>query len=135
MSSRSKMPLVLTEIALMLLVFSLCAGLCLNIFFRSRQTAAYSSDLGNAASCAQSAAEAYKAAGGDAGTAAGMIGAKPTASGFSCYMDADWKPCEAGAAAVEVALRETAESAASVTVTKAGEELFSIGVKAVTYEE
>jgi type II secretory pathway pseudopilin PulG len=65
MKERSKLPLLLTELSVMLLIFAVCAAICLSGFAASRRTARESGELGNAAVRAQSAAEAYRAANGN----------------------------------------------------------------------
>jgi hypothetical protein len=56
MKERSKLPLLLTELSVMLLIFAVCAAICLSVFAASRRTARESvGELGNAAVRAQSA--------------------------------------------------------------------------------
>ncbi|NCB50556.1 MAG: hypothetical protein EOM54_01560 [Clostridia bacterium] len=133
MKERSKMPLLLTELSLMLLIFSLCAAICLSVFAASRKTARESGALGNAAAWAQSAAEAYRAAKGDVAEAAELIGAEVTQDGFACYFDESWAQASESGADYALILSETGENAANIAVTDDAETLFSLNVKAVAY--
>lgn len=133
MKERSKMPLLLTELSLMLLVFSLCAAICLSVFAASRKTARESGALGNAAAWAQSAAEAYRAANGDARNAAALIGAEGTDGGFTCYLNDAWEQTDEDGGDYALFLSETGDYAAHITVMDDTETLFSLDVKAVAY--
>lgn len=133
MRGRSKLPLLLMELALMVLVFSICAAICLSVFAASRKTAWESADLGRAAAWAQSAAEAYRAAKGDAGKAAELLGAEAGAEGFTCRVDTSWDPATGEDAGYTLTLTETGENAAHIAVSGSGGAIFSLDVKAVVY--
>jgi len=133
------MPILLTELTLMLLIFTLCAGICLSIFFKSRDIAEYSGALSRAAMWAQSAAEAYKAAGGDAAEAAALLGAAETGitvnnAGFLLSFDREWQPVGTAEAFYVLSLTEEADNAAKVEVTESDESLIVLRVKAVPNE-
>ena len=119
----------------MLLIFSVCAAICLSVFAASRETARESGELGNAAAWAQSAAEAYRAANGDIMEAAAYIGAEEQDGGFACYFDASWARSGKDGAAYALFLEETGENAARIAVTDGEDPLFSLDVKAVAYGE
>lgn len=92
---REKTPLILTELVLMLLVFSLAAGFCLKAFVWSDLTGQQAADRGMAALQAQSAAEIIKVCRGDM---AGYV--RMTCSGtaeegkLTVYFDEKWNPAE-----------------------------------------
>ena len=65
MRGRNRETLVLLELAIVLLVFAVFAAGCLRIFAAAREIARESNDLHRAAEWAQSAAECFKALGGD----------------------------------------------------------------------
>ena len=133
MRQRSKMPTLLLELALMLLIFSLCAGVCLRIFSSAKKNASDSANMSNAAAWAQSAAQAYKAAGGDSAEAAKILNAEITHSGFVLGLGSDWQATDVISA--EFLLMLTADDGeASISVADHLQNaLFSIEVKAVAY--
>ena len=134
MGGRGKLPVLLTELVLMLLIFSLCAAVCLSIFASARASARESAALSQATVWAQSAAEAYRAARGDAVAAGGALGADTQSDGFMLYLGEDWARTSAGEGVYCLTLRETGKHAAAVLVSGAeGERIFSLNVKAVAY--
>ena len=134
MKERSKMPLLLTELSLMLLIFSLCAAICLSVFAASRKTARESGALGNAAVWAQSAAEAYRAAKGDAKESAALLGAGYKQGVLYMDFDKDWNNHPAsGETAFTLRMTEINGMAHIEVDAEGGETLFSLDVKAVAY--
>lgn len=71
---RSKTPLVLTELIIMLLVFTLAAGLCLRAFLWADETSRRSARADAALTAARNAAELTKHHKGDLATAAAEYG-------------------------------------------------------------
>ncbi|HBR07753.1 MAG TPA: hypothetical protein DD735_02515 [Clostridiales bacterium] len=133
MGKRSGLPAILMELALMLLVFSLCAAVCLSVFAASRRTARESGELSSAAAWAQSAAEAYRYAEGDVEKAAALIGAEAAGNGFARYFDGGWAAADADEAAYTLTLSQTDAACARITVAGGGKALFFLDVKAVVY--
>lgn len=126
MRERSKLPVLLTELTIMLLVFALCAAVCLSIFFSSKKTALESGELSRAAAWAQSAAEVWCATGGDELASAEILGATPFSGRYGFAMS--------GEDGMGLILTGSGGSAATVTVTNAsGEEIFSMDIEAVRY--
>lgn len=72
---RSRAGLLLIEMIIAVGVFSLCCAICVQLFAHARLLNIESRELSSATSCAQSAAEAFKAAGGDMEKAAGYLDA------------------------------------------------------------
>lgn len=134
MGKRSKLPVLLTELTLMLLIFALCAAVCLSIFASVRATSKAGAELGSASVWAQSAAEAYRAAHGDAENARAALGAAETDGGFTLSLSDDWQSAAPGEGVYCLTLTETGENAAAVSVSHCGgETIFSLNVKAVAY--
>ncbi|MEA4892273.1 MAG: hypothetical protein VB085_06895 [Peptococcaceae bacterium] len=160
MKERSKTGLFLMELILMVLVFSFSAAACLRVFAYARKVSDYSEDLNEAVLKAQSAAEAYKAAGGDlekaCGTIAGSadlkegqyrVGLAEDASQPGCaaisggaensavfFFDSRWNPVPEAEACFTLRLEE-ANHKLSIDVEKqaAEEKLFTLQVKAVDH--
>ncbi len=95
---RSRAPLALMELTVMLLVFALAAALCLQAFVASSRQAAQSQARDTAVRLAQTAAETLKAAGGTEAeaeaAAAERLGGQVEQGVWYILYDADWNPVE-----------------------------------------
>ncbi len=121
MRERSKLPVLLTELTLMLLVFALCAAVCLSIFASARTIADGSAALSRASLWAQSAAECYKAAGGDVGAAAELLG-----------LEREGRSAAGEREGLTLTVSPSGDRQALISVSDAGgETVFSLTVKAV----
>lgn len=129
MKERSKSVMLLLEITIMLLVFAVCAGVCLTLFASSRRMSREAEEQTEAAMWAQSAAEVYKAAGGDLQKAAEALSAKAAGDRLELWLDESWNP---GGDDYLLTVTGSGDTA-TVAVTKDGNTLFSLLVKAVTY--
>ena len=69
---KSKVTLVLTELLIMILVFSLAAAVCLQVFVRAGEISRHTALRDEASILAQNAAELLKATGGDLEQAAAL---------------------------------------------------------------
>ncbi|MGN1350875.1 MAG: type II secretion system protein [Anaerovoracaceae bacterium] len=69
----SKSGLFLMEMIIVILFFSICSAICINVFAKARITADHSSDLNRAVVRAISAAEVYKSAEGDLKTTGELL--------------------------------------------------------------
>lgn len=86
-------------------VFSLCAAICVGLFVRSEVMSRDSADLNRAVSQARSAAECFKAAGGDIRQTAELTGGQAVEDTVFVPFDENWEKLEPGAeGAFEVAL-------------------------------
>ena len=86
-------------------VFSLCAAICVGLFVRSEVMSQDSADLNHAVSEARSAADCFKAAGGDLERTAELTGGRVVENTIYVSFDANWEKLEAGEeSAFEVAL-------------------------------
>ena len=88
MRTHSKTPLFLMELLIMLLVFSISAAICLQVFAGARRISDESRKLDMAVMQAQVAAECWKATCGDLDETADYFGVKAENDRFSVY-DAD----------------------------------------------
>jgi len=95
MAQRSKSTLFLIEQLIVIAVFAICAAACISIF-----TAAYFYTNDSAAASkaivkAESAAEVFKATGGNVAVAADILGGTTlsTDSGMIVYYDKEWQIC------------------------------------------
>ena len=93
--SGSNSTLFLMEQLIVILIFSFCAAVCVKIFVVSFIIASDSNDMTNAMRIAQSGAECYKAADGDAEYAASILGGGTVIDGsILVYYDKDWQICK-----------------------------------------
>ena len=91
-----KSSLFLMEQLIVILVFALCAAICVKIFVSSYIIASDSKDLNHALLIAESGAECYKAAAGDMGKAAHILGGSlqsGVAGGLTVFYDDRWRVC------------------------------------------
>lgn len=133
MREHSKLPALLTELALMLLVFAVCGAVCLSLFAASRKTAAQSGALGRAAAAAQSAAEVFRACRGDAALAAEKLGAQPAGGAYVLPLDENWEAADAAGAVYTLTLTPEGDHGARITVASADTALFSLETEAAAY--
>lgn len=133
MRERSSIQAVLTELAIMILVFSLCASVCLSIFMSARSASRRSAELTNAASWVSSAAQSYKAADGDCEKAALSLGAEATADGFSLYFNKEWASADEPYAEYILTLEAFEDGRAYAAMRGPDGEIFGADVEAVQY--
>ena len=90
MKTRSKTPLFLMELIIMLLVFSVSAAVCLQVFSGARKISEESRKLDAAVMQAQTIAECWKASHGDLEETAEMLHVIPGEAGFKLYDEENW---------------------------------------------
>lgn len=83
----SKSGLFLMEMIIVILFFSICAAICVNVFAKARVTADSGRALNSAAIRSANIAETYKAAGGDLGRTAELL--KEASDGDLVSVEAD----------------------------------------------
>ena len=121
MRSHSKTPLFLMELIIMLLVFSIPAAICLQVFSGARKISMESRRLDAAVMMAQTAAENWKATHGNLEETAGQMDAVATEFGFSVYNEEDL-----------IQLDFTCENTtANIVVLYGDEEILSLNCEAV----
>jgi len=115
--NRSKSTLQLIEQIIVIAVFAVCAAVCVNIIATSYLMTARAVDTRNALSVAETAAEGFKAVGGNM-------------DDVRLFFDEDWLPAEADEAAFVLELTRTQGELvifADIRVTRAdGEYLLSL---------
>ena len=132
MKKRSKTPLSLIEITLMILIFSVCASVCMRLFVSANEKANRSGNLACAVGWAQTAADTYKSCGGDHAEAALRLGADLAGKTATVWFDRDWNACAQTEGTFCLTL--TDGDPAAIRITQAnGEALFALEVKAVPY--
>ncbi|MCL2538821.1 MAG: type II secretion system GspH family protein [Oscillospiraceae bacterium] len=120
------------ELIVVTAVFSISAAVCLRIFFLSHQLTVESRNLSHASIEVQSAADCYKAAGGDILATADLLGAQLDPNGaLLMHYDDLWKRVyESEAASFSVSVREAEQGYSVVTAEKAGgAAIFSVNVR------
>lgn len=132
MKGRSKTPLSLIEITVMILVFSVCAAVCMKLFVSAGEKARFSGDLSRAAALAQTAADTYRACGGDLEETGARLPADCRDGVLTLWLDEDWQACGAAEGAFCLTLADGDTAAISVRGADGGE-LFALEVKAVPY--
>ena len=126
--NKSKTPLFLTEALIMLLVFSLIAAVCMQLFAAAREECRQSRDLTRAAAWAAAAADCYQASGGELDRTCVLLGGAEEDGRLQLGFDRSWEP-----GGEEYLLTLTPEAGrAEISVTRAGEVLFTLETKAVT---
>ena len=109
----TKSGLFAIELLIAVGIFSLCAAICMGLFVRSEVMSQEAADLNRAVSAARSAAECYKAAGGDLEKTAELTGGGVRDAGPLCIeVDECWQPLasgEGGAVEWTIALDQTTD--------------------------
>ncbi|MBQ7103597.1 MAG: hypothetical protein IJN89_06020 [Anaerotignum sp.] len=90
MKTRSKTPLFLMELIIMLLVFSVSAAVCLQVFSGAKKISEESRKLDAAVMQAQNIAECWKASHGNLNETAEMLFVIPDETGFKLYDEENW---------------------------------------------
>ena len=107
-------------------IFTFCAAVCVGIFVRAELMSRDSADLNRAVNAARSAAECYKAAGGDLAKTAELCGGTLSENGVALAFDADWNPAvsapDNGFTLTLSPLLRAGVSEAALAVTRSGEE-------------
>lgn len=86
----SKSSLFLMEMVIALLFFSICSAICIRVFAAAYKDTSYSRNLSSASFLCQSAAEVYKACGGDIKKAAEVLDGIYEMGKAKIYYDRDW---------------------------------------------
>lgn len=95
----TKSGLFAIELLIAVGIFSLCAAICMGLFVRSEVMSQDAADLNRAVGAARSAAECYKAAGGDLEKTARLTGGEALDAGtLFIEFDESWQPLPAGEA-------------------------------------
>jgi len=98
--------LFLMEQLIVILIFTICAAVCVKIFFASYTMTSESRDTNYALLAAENGAECYKAAGGAAEDTAALLEGIALDGAVSVYYDAVWSPCQADTAVYVMTLSE-----------------------------
>jgi type II secretory pathway pseudopilin PulG len=88
--SGTKTSLFLVELIIALLLFAFCAAICIQAFNAARNQTRGSENLSRGVFLATSAAEIYKASGGDVSQIAGRLGGVADATGMTVNFDGGW---------------------------------------------
>ena len=132
--SKSKSRLFFIEILIIIVFFSICAGVCMNLFAKAKLISVESSDLTKGVMVAQAAAEAVKAE-GDSPELERLLGGCRDGNIIRIYYDGQWQKLPRKEAAVyELAVRLTEEQgvlAAEIRVQKGDQEIHTQKAKAV----
>ena len=101
---KSKAPLSLMEQLIMLLVFSLAAALCLQVFVLSSQMSRRCDARNQAEITIQNVAEILKASQGDLSQCESILGGSITDNGWQIYYDDKWKETSVEQAVYQLAI-------------------------------
>ena len=121
MKTRSKTPLFLMELIIMLLVFSISAAVCLQVFSGAKKISEESRKLDAAVMQAQTAAECWKASYGDLEKTAEMLHVIPSDTGFKLYDEENWLHTEVFCE----------DATMNITVFSGEDEIYSLSCEAV----
>lgn len=131
---KNKAPLALMEQLIMLLVFSLAAALCLQVFVLSDHLSRSNEVRDRAVTAVQNAAETLKVCQGDVDACVRLSGGTVEEGQWQIAYDEDWQQVSVGLAAYQVVTIpiETTEaclsSAEVAAQTAEGERLFNVTV-------
>lgn len=122
----------LIELVVAVLLFSLASAVCVKIFASAKLISDDGAALSMAITTAQSAAECFKASGGDTDETAGLIGGVRKESGFEAFYDNDWNTVESGEARYVLLGEITQEDGLSIckitVTTDGGDGIYDITV-------
>jgi len=90
MKTGTKSGLFLMELLLTLLLFALCAAICMQVFAFASHRADDTEDLSKGVFAASSAAECYKSCGGDLQVVAATLGGRVTDGTLTIDYDDQW---------------------------------------------
>ena len=130
--NKSKTTLLLMELVIMVMFFSIAAAICMNVFASAQVTADDSANRSMAGIHAQSAVDCYKAVKGDLAECVEILGGVTDGSVMYIFFDDKWNLCDSENSSAEgftVSLLKFAGGNISVTVSVNGTEglLFDIG--------
>ena len=131
---RSKTSLFLIEIVIMILIFSVSAAICLEIFAYSKTLSEESAALSEGSLLVQTAAESFKAT-GDIAEAGAIIGAEDSAGTYCVYYNKAMEPCdEPEASYILKIIQVIGDNEANVRLIRISNnaDVISLFVKAVT---
>lgn len=139
MKNSSRTTLFLMEQLIVILIFAICAAVCVKIFVGSYTMVSDSRDKKNSLIVAESGAECYKALGGDADKIAMYLDGTATGSDedgvITVYYNKSWQACEGADAdyLMQISSRESEEYGSllfgDISVEKVtGEEIISLTV-------
>ncbi|MCL2703736.1 MAG: hypothetical protein FWE91_09035 [Defluviitaleaceae bacterium] len=103
-NSHSRYALFLIEQLLVILVFALCAAVCVSIFADSYIMAGKTGDQNHAITIAGSGAEAFKSVGNNAGRLAELLGGITDGDAVRVYYGTDWRLANHNNAVYEMTL-------------------------------
>ncbi|MBQ3897420.1 MAG: hypothetical protein II742_02860 [Clostridia bacterium] len=131
MKTRSKSSLFLMELIIVLMFFSLSAGICMKIFSSAKVKTNLSRDITNASFAAESLAECYKAQKLDGADLSAVYPYATDYNGvYTVYYDKDWTMAEEYQGAYRATLKEHSEEyfseAQIIVYDRVGNELFSM---------
>ncbi|WP_352399061.1 hypothetical protein [Anaerotignum sp.] len=131
MSYRSKTPLFLMEMVIMLLVFAISAGICLKIFVEGKRISQESYQLDKACMQAQMVAEYWQRTKGNIKDTAELLQAEGNGSELFLYFDENWNRAEAKEKfSLSVIIQD---ATAKIIVFDGDQEIFSILSEAVMF--
>lgn len=133
MRSASRQSLVLLETVSMLGVFIIALAVAVGLFGAASVTSRRSENIGRGALCCQTAAECFRAAGGDPAATADLLGGELLDGAAVLIYNDDWEADPEGDKLLTVAFRDGDGLVyADISLTEGGETLFSLGAAAVT---
>ncbi len=131
--SVSKNSLFLMELIIVILVFSISAAACMQIFAAAKRFSLQSEAIAGANLRAQSAAEIFKAANGNLAETARLLGGEYDGAALSVYYDADWRV--SGEGAEYTLLISRAQSGLGSGYSPAGMDAKDLAIVTVNYSD
>jgi len=131
----SRSALFLMEIIIVILFFVISAAVCVRVFTLAAILNRDSRNLNGAVIAAESAAAAYKSAGGDLAKAALVLGGEVSGDTLNIYLAEDWQETEQKDAAFAVrlegkdALYPNQKNADITVTTTDGQAIYTLNIK------
>lgn len=133
--SLKKSSLFLLELIIVLLFFSFCIAICVNIFVDAKVLSTQSYDLNNSVLTAQNGAECFKATNGNAKEIASLLGGVQKNNIVSVTYDENWNAVKTNnytyQLTITISQSQANISSAEISVTKDTDILYSL--KASTF--
>lgn len=128
----SQTKLILIELIIIILFFSIAGAICINVFAQAQVVSTKSTDTTMATLVAQTAAETIRSSDDGAELLAEQY--SKTDDGYIAYFDAAWDTVEEAAAVYQMHIRISENEgmrSADITVNKTDREIFAVNVKRV----
>lgn len=130
-TSSSKSSLFIMELIIVVLFFSICAAICIQVFSTAQVISVRGKAITNGALNVQNMAEVYKASAGDFEETAEILGGTVENNTVAIYFNKQWEQTSKEESEYVILMEEIESSEAKITATSisTAEEYFALNVK------